>query len=265
MITDQTPRKDLTRDIRQAAQFKPRYVHTTRPYIYYFRTQTQIDRFPFDPGYIDSGLYEVDYNIQTSKGLYRRIPPKTLRPKDVFLTESILPYSISLTRAQCGSELDVIAPQIQKNPRRIPALYRITDRASIDDYGRFFILNDRGLWELYLFRLSGNMRTQITLPGNSTKSITRPCYVFSALSGYNPYDQATFLFSQEYEFHHVEENRMDIRPNRVVPLEYRVHKYIHSNDINPKHRDYFKYKQWLIYSKDPKLSHSTAQSTPDGL
>lgn len=240
-----TPRKKTTRDIREGYQFKPAYVHTTRPYVHYFRSQEEVDRFPFDPGYIGWGLRVLHHNLDNGEGYYERIPPGRVRTKDVFLTESILPYIITLKRAECGRELDLLSPEVQAKPSRVPALYRITDKAVVDDYGRFYTLNSRGFWELYKFNIGPEMRADITLPGNSRKSISRPCYFFSALAGYNPTDQNNFLFSQQFQFHHVEENRLDIRPSRVVPLEYRIHQYIHSNDIQPEHRGYFSYSKWI--------------------
>lgn len=240
-----TPRKKLTRDIREGAQFKPTYLHTTRPYVKYFRSRKEVDEFPFHTGLIEECLVEADYDEYYLQGNYHYRPAKSLTSKDVFLIEPILPYIPDFDlNVVAPRELDLLSPKIQESNARIPALYRITDKAVIDDYGRFYIL-DSGKWRFRPFIMDYKMRSNISLPGNSRKSVRRPCYFFSALAGYNPTVQADFLFSFKYQFHHIEENKLDIRPRSVVPIEYKVHEYLHANDLSPKLIGYFSYSKWI--------------------
>lgn len=122
---------------------------------------------------------------------------------------------------------------------RIPSLYRISDTWTIDDLGRLFHNRKGGLiW--YQFTLSGDLRNNVTLTNADNTKLCRPAYFFSGIAGYLPHVQRQFAFSLDYDFHHVQENKLDLRPDSVVPLEVRLHRYVHSRDLQDDQSNFFR-------------------------
>lgn len=179
------------------------------------------------------------------------IQSSNLTARDIFFNPRILPYTIDFrefsdVQSRFQPELSIVRLRYSNLYPRVPELFRITDFSYMDDLGRFYVSNPKSPtfkleWFPYSFSLSHSFRDNIRLPGGSDGfTIARPVYMFAGCAGYPSYYQEQYLFSLRYDFHHVEENRLDVRPDSIVPIPTAFHRYIHSKDLSEKKRNFFK-------------------------
>lgn len=232
-----TPRNKYTRSLYRLTK-TPKYELSRRFLVKYLVSRSSIDFNPGDSGYTP---LRVSYNPRTQRGSFIRDTQYRVSSADVFWNVTILPYAYIGTQSSVQPELDFLAPQLTGKHPRVPAIYRISDTWIIDDMGRLYSRTLKGFtW--YQYRLSGDLRSNITLTNSDGTHLTRPCYVFSGLAGYLPSIQRHFAFSLKYDFHHVQENKLDLRPDSVVPLETDLHRYVHSRDLTDEVGKFFKQK-----------------------
>lgn len=70
--------------------------------------------------------------------------------------------------------------------------------------------------------------------------LKRSAYFFAGVAGYVPHLQEHFVFSLKYDFHHIAENKLDLRPDSIVPLEVDLHRYVHSKDLSAEVGKFFR-------------------------
>jgi len=117
-------------------------------------------------------------------------------------------------------------------------MYRISDDNYVDDLGRLYTRDFKsGKLQWRQYQLTGDLRNEITLCNSNGTRLKRPVYMFIGLSGYRPTAQDYFLASGKFDFHHVAENKLDLRPSQVVPLETHIHRYVHKEYT--KSKDFF--------------------------
>ena len=228
-----TPRNKFTRDVFKLPRL-PEYQQTRKVYV---KRLVSGSTTAFDPGY---SSYKPQYLISTRATTYiRRGARGSVNSATVFQTSTILPYKLKGDIRDYSAELEFLARQVSRTMPRVPCLYRISDSWVIDDLGRLYCSTKSG-YRWYRYRLSGDLRNNITLTNADGTKLTRPAYVFSGLAGYNPHIQYHFAFSLKYDFHHVQENKLDLRPDSIVPLETDLHRYVHSKDMNDSISRFFK-------------------------
>lgn len=249
MTSIPTPRNKFTRDLHSQGvkDLKPLYDYYTRP----LKKQFSL-RDPSIYGYFDHRQkFDTYYSISLEKG-----SPSLLEHSNtsidsyyVFCSRTILPYIPKVFPAKVQNEIHhLYISYANQAAFRLPTLYRISDDWFIDDYGRIYD-NRSGRLVWHPYNVSGKLRNNITLRNRDGTYLKRPCYFFSAIAGYHPTQQRYFAFSLKYEYHHVAENKLDLRPGSVYPLEHQVHSYVHSQDLqDPQSRFFNRNKPRLFYS-----------------
>lgn len=225
-----TPRRSFTRDVRKVP-FLPIYQISRRFYVKYNVPRSHFDTSPTK--YVPQRL------VTTSRGatiLTGRVPVSSAT---VFQDSTILPYFLIGSFKPYSAELEFLSRQLVPSMPRVPALYRISDTWVIDDLGRLFH-NREGRYIWYRYNLSGDLRNNITLTNADDTKLNRAAYFFSGIAGYLPHAQERFAFSLDYDFHHTQENKLDLRPDAIVPLEVRIHRYVHSKDLEDEQSNFFR-------------------------
>ena len=224
-----TPRKTFTRDVR-TVPFLPSYQISRRFYVKY-----NVPRSHFDTSIVDR---EPQRLVATSTGATIR-KGRPVSSATVFQDSTILPYFLLGSFKSYSAELEFLSRQLTPSMPRVPALYRISDTWVIDDLGRLFH-NRKGRYIWYQYTLSGDLRNNITLTNADQTKLNRAAYFFSGIAGYLPHAQQRFAFSLDYDFHHIQENKLDLRPDAIVPLEVRIHRYVHSHDLEDPQSNFFR-------------------------
>lgn len=230
-----TPRGKYTRDVR-ATPRTPQYQLTGRKLVRYFVSGSS--RSSFNTGYSGYQPYHLGYDVKRKEGILwtgAKVSSAT-----VFGDSSILPYALPGGVTGCSTELDFLAAQLFGSVRvRVPALYRISDTWVIDDLGRFYRSGPSGYtWMQY--KLSGDFRNEVILRNDDGTYLKRSAYFFAGVAGYVPHLQEHFVFSLKYDFHHIAENKLDLRPDSIVPLEVDLHRYVHSKDLSAEVGKFFR-------------------------
>lgn len=240
------PRKGFTRPIRVARTAK--FDRTYRPNVRYFQGnlsnfQELAAHFDAKPSRLTFNIYKLNLGpTTTTQSLYEISNPNPAPSAlQVFKDITILPYAIQATKSFIDKELLLLQAEYRSlQTTRIPAVYRISASFICDDLGRIYRKNTLGLYEWFQFPIKPSGRNDITLKNLDGTYLKRALYTFNAVAGYSSYTQAHFLFTLQYDFHHVEENKMDIRPTRIVPLEVRLHRFIHSKNLEAQVGGFFK-------------------------
>lgn len=226
-----TPRGKATRVISSVNDRHPQYKENPRNDIAIIHSEYQLSTFDtrFDRFF--------PYVITPSRGgqslsFYKL--PFTPSARYVFEHENILPYEPDLSPKDHQKEMRLLVQSIPTSYTRSPMLYRLSETWVVDDLGRFYYFEPQegvppNRWKLrwYQYSLSGKLRNRITLKNYDGSALQLPVYTFVGLAGYHPGIQDYFISSGKYQFHHIEENKLDLRPTRVVPLETDLHNYIH--------------------------------------
>ena len=226
-----TPRRTFTRDVK-SIPFHPIYQISRR-----FHVKYNVPRSYFNTSYSEHAPQRL---VTTSTGAtIVRGRPFTVSGASVFEDSTILPYSLIGRYQSYSAELEFLSRQLTPSMPRVPALYRISDTWVIDDLGRLFH-NYEGRYIWYQYHLSGDLRNNVKLTNADGTSLNRAAYFFSGIAGYYPHVQRQFAFSLDYDFHHVQENKLDLRPDTIVPLEVRIHRYVHSKDLKDEQSNFFR-------------------------
>lgn len=225
-----TPRGTFTREVHRLPTL-PAYQLNRRYHVKYNVPWSEFDTS--DTGYHPQRL------VTTSTGATIRTGRNTVSSVTVFKDSTILPYFLNGNFKSYAPELEFLSRQLVPSMPRIPTLYRISDTWVIDDLGRLFH-NRKGRYIWYQYNLSGDLRNKLTLTNVDKTSLTRSAYFFSGIAGYSPFIQHKFAFSLEYDFHHVQENKLDLRPDTIVPLEVHLHRYVHSKDLEDAQSSFFR-------------------------
>lgn len=235
-----TPRNKFTRDLASLPRL-PAYELSRRVCVKY---DVPRGSFRFNTGDLKYCPQHLYFDAKRSRGVLYQDRTQRSTSDRVFRDSTILPYLLIGRPSTYQPELDFLAPIIAPTVPRVPCVYRISDTWIIDDLGRLYRDGPDG-YTWYQYRLSRDLRTNITLTNSDGTKLTRPCYVFSGLAGYLPGIQHHFAFSLKYDFHHVSENKLDVRPDGIVALETDLHRYVHSNDLRDEVGEFFKQsKNW---------------------
>lgn len=248
-ISVKTPRKKFTRPIQTVG--RPKYLLSPRSEVMYFHADIpgSLDQpfIHFDSRHIADSIFVyrlTQINSQAPNEKYKLIDKKRYEPissLQVFRDPSILPYAYKGSPGRVTNELLYLTSEIHPLiTTRIPAVYRISDSFICDDLGRIYQKNDRGTWTWKQYILTEDARDEVYLKNSDGTFLKRSVYLFIGVAGYSPAVQAEFLYSLKYDFHHIEENKLDLRPTRVIPLEVRLHRFIHSKNLTAKVAGFFK-------------------------
>lgn len=227
-----TPRNKKTLHISSVKDRNPAYLSNPRDDYAIIHSKYQLDTFDRSTAKWDA--YEIKYNNQTRQ-YYIDTTPHKYSSRKIFKSSSVLPYFPGFQFSEYYKEIQLLGPRLL-SPYRSRVLYRLSEKWVVDDLGRFFYFQkDSHLrpnqyklcWMRY--NLSKDCRNIKTLTNDPPKklSLSLAIYTFVGLAGYNPLIQDYFINSGRYQFHHVEENKLDLRPTSVVPLEVELHNYIH--------------------------------------
>ena len=126
------------------------------------------------------------------------------------------------------------------NPLGNLQLYRITSTEVCDQLGRHYQRASDGKYRIHLTTGYPDLRPEVTCKGNGT-SISAYTYKWNAIAGFPRSTQSRLFFSRQYDYHHVAENRVDIRPDRILAIPTALHRYAHSNQPDPQDKvNFFK-------------------------
>lgn len=221
-----TPRGKITNRLSSVSSYHPTYSRFIRSQV----LEIRVDGFhPFDTKASDFFPHYLVLDRKSRECSIDRRTDISVSALEVFKDPRILPYRSVLSPSSYKKEVELLANSvyspIQPGTRRV---YRLTDTWIIDDYGRFYSLNpDTSRYEWYQYPLSGDARNRFTLRNNDGTYLKNTPYFFNAVSGYRPLVQDYFASSGYFDFHHILENKMDLRPSSVVPLEIGLHRKIH--------------------------------------
>lgn len=230
----ETPRNKRTRVLSSVDDRRPKYKESIRNDIALIHSEYQLATF--DSEYFDHAPYYISPPT-SSRGKYRFVKSRVkMSALEVFKDSRVLPYIPRISPDNFQKEIQLLDKSLPApdDKTRSPMLYRLSQKWLVDDLGRFYYFfldrsrapNSRVLrWMQYY--LSGEARSRVTLTNDNGTSLTLPVYTFSGLAGYDPDIQDHFISSGRYQFHHIEENKLDLRPTRVVPLESDLHNFIH--------------------------------------
>lgn len=238
-----TPRRKATRVLSSIYDRNPKFRTSPRSDVsiihskYQRRTFNSTDPAQYQPYYISPPTINNGTRIPS---LITRGKPNSVTALDVFLTNSILPYKPNFSFQTYEKEIELLAKSIPSQQTRSPMLYRLSEKWVLDDLGRFYYFkkdpntptNNRQLYWMQ-YNLSSDLRNTITLSNDTGRSLKLAVYTFVGLSGYHPGVQDHFISSGKYQFHHVAENKLDLRPTSIVPLESHLHNYIHDQYTLP--------------------------------
>lgn len=230
-----TPRGKFTRDVH-TTKSTPQYQLTGRQLVRYFVPGSRQN--PFNARSSCYEPYHLGYDVKRREGVLWT--GSKVSSRTVFRDSTILPYALEGGTSGCSTELDFLAAQLSGSVRvRVPAIYRISDDWVIDDLGRIYRAGPSGYtWRQY--SLSGDFRNAVTLRNSDGTYLSRPAYFFAGVAGYVPRLQKHFVFSLKYDFHHIAENKLDLRPDSIVPLEVDLHRYVHSKDLSKDVKHFFR-------------------------
>lgn len=229
-----TPRNKTTHRISSVDAFHPKYKESRRDDI---AVVTPDRVYAFDTRPIESKFTPTRINIRWyPREYYLTKPRQRFTSRSVFEDPTILPYRLKVLPKQIQKEIEFLAVSIFSPVfnKRVPKLYRISDTWCVDDLGRFFREDPKThslVW--FQYSLSGDLRNKFTLTNNDGSSLQQSAYFFVGVAGYDPRIQNHFAQSGEYDFHHVLENKLDLRPSRVVPLEIYLHRRVHEEYTKP--------------------------------
>lgn len=236
-----TPRPKFTRPITATKEKGPYFLSTQRSvFEVYSPRMLRWKKYDFDAGFIGGSHYILSTDEKESRPIHRSIAP--VDSFSVFMSVNILPYYACFNQDQFKSEIRFLqaAYRVLSPKSRSYRMYRVSDDWFCDDMGRLYEKSfGKYIWRPY--KLSGDLRNDITLTNRDGTTLRRPCYFFSGIAGYYPLVQTNFAFSLRYEFHHVGENRLDLRPTSIFPLESHIHKFVHSRDLSDARAQFFHY------------------------
>lgn len=238
----QTPRGKKTYSIDSLNSYKPAYRETYRDQ--YVPVLSEHQRAAFDSSHFDNYPYYLNVDSKGNRSIDQG--QKKVSARYVFQTANILPYSIDKKDTRnLQTEIAMLSPVYNQKTPRVPILYRISDDFAIDDLGRIYSTGKNGRLYWRQYRLYGDLRNKFTLRNRDGSYLQQSAYFFAGIAGYNPSLQDTFAGSGRFDFHHVAENRLDLRPTAVFPLETYLHRTVH--DDLTKVRGFFKWsKQFYV-------------------
>lgn len=155
---------------------------------------------------------------------------------EIFQHRDILPYFVP-EEEQEGEEFQQVATKYA-TVQGMGRLYRVTDISYIDDMGRWYIYNkSRNL--LFFTQVSltrgSSYRNRRKIYNYQGEYLELPIYVAAGLAGLYPSIQSTLMVSNRVDFHHMNENLWDIRPENIAPIPVWVHRDFHY----PKDRGFY--------------------------
>lgn len=248
-ISVKTPRKKFTRPIQTVG--RPKYLLSPRSEVRYFHYEIpgsenqpfiHFDRADISLKIWLNKLSQIDSPTPNPKyKLLERTKELKYSSLTVFRDPSILPFAYKGSTKDVEKELLYLTAELHPLTKtRIPAVYRISDTFICDDLGRIYEKNRWGTWTWKQYALSADARDEVYLKNSDGTYLKRSVYLFIGVAGYSPPVQAEFLYSLKYDFHHIEENKLDLRPTRIIPLEVRLHRFIHSKNLTAQVAGFFK-------------------------
>lgn len=248
-VSVKTPRKKFTRPIQVVG--RPKYLLSPRSDVRYFHpelpnTEHQPDTH-FDTTNIRDDIWVnklTQINETAPNPKYKLLTKERsqhINSLQVFRDPSILPYTLRAPVQSVENELLYLTAELHPyNKTRIPAVYRISDTYICDDLGRIYERNRYGAYTWKQYTLTSEARDELYLKNTDGTYLKRSVYLFIGVAGYSPPVQSEFLYSLKYDFHHIEENKLDLRPTRIIPLEVRLHRFIHSKNLTAQVSGFFK-------------------------
>lgn len=248
-VTVKTPRNKFTRPIQVVG--RPKYLLSPRSEVRYFHPELPgSDNQPyshFNPGLIDDKIWVnrlSQINSPSPNPKYKLLTKErsiAISSLQVFRDPSILPYTLKASPKSVENELLYLTAEIHPYVKtRIPSVFRISDTYICDDLGRIYERNKYGYYTWKQYTLTSEARDELYLKNSDGTYLKRSVYLFIGVAGYSPPVQSEFLYSLKYDFHHIEENKLDLRPTRIIPLEVRLHRFIHSKNLTAQVSGFFK-------------------------
>lgn len=127
--------------------------------------------------------------------------------------------------AVLAGELSALRNTEYRGTRGAP-LFNLFPGRYVDALGRHFIRDKQSFVFKYFNLNFGRGTSEFTRKG---LTISLPIYAWNGLAGLSVDAKAAILENKGTDFHHVDENLWDIRPNSVMPIPSFVHRWAHSN------------------------------------